>query len=69
MPEYRLSLTRILPYKDRIVICLLRQENTGQWKQELWHILRSIYEKPKHAVFVILSMKLQQNILLQKILF
>ena len=41
MPEYGFSMTRILPYKDRIVGSVLIQENTGQRKPVFWHILRS----------------------------
>ena len=32
MQEYRFSLTRVLPYEDRIYDSPLIQENTGQWK-------------------------------------
>ena len=30
MPEYEFSLTRIFPYKDRIIDYVLIQENTGK---------------------------------------
>ena len=32
MREYKFSLTRILPYKDRILDSVLTRENTGQYK-------------------------------------
>ena len=45
MPEYGFSLTRILPYKDRIVDSVLIREYTGQRKTVYWHILYSAYWK------------------------
>ena len=39
MREYDLSLTRILPYKDRIHDSVFMQENTGQWETVFSHIL------------------------------
>ena len=42
MREYRFSLTRILPYKDRIVDSDLIRENMGQWKPAFSLILRSV---------------------------
>ena len=41
MREYGLSLTRVLPYKDKILDFLLIRENTGQWKPVFLHILYS----------------------------
>ena len=41
MREYGFSLTRILPYKDKIYDSVLVRENTGQWKAVFSHILRS----------------------------
>ena len=43
MREYGFSLTRILPYKDRIYDFILRRENTGQWKPVISHILCSVF--------------------------
>ena len=37
MSEYGYSLTRIFPYKDRIV-----RQKKGQRKPVFWHILRSV---------------------------
>ena len=39
MREYGFSLTRILPYKDKIVDFVLMRENKGQWKPIFSHIL------------------------------
>ena len=39
--EYGFSLTRILPYKDKIIDFVLILENTGQWKAVFPHILCS----------------------------
>ena len=39
MQEYGFSLTRILPYRDRIYNSILILENTGQWKPVFSHIL------------------------------
>ena len=36
------SLTRILPYKDRIYDSVLIRENMGQWKPVFSHIFRSV---------------------------
>ena len=41
MQEYGFSLTRILPYKDRILDSDLKWENTGQWKPEFSHVICS----------------------------
>ena len=41
MQKYRLSLTCILPYIDRIVDSVLIRENASQWKPVLSHILYS----------------------------
>ena len=41
MRECGFSLTRILPYKDRIYDSVLIRENTGQWKPVFSHILCS----------------------------
>ena len=40
--EYEFSLTRILPYKDRVVESVKIRENTGQWKAVLSQILCSV---------------------------
>ena len=42
MSEYRFSLTRIFPYKDRIEDFVLIRENAGQKKLVFWYILRSV---------------------------
>ena len=42
MREYGFSLTRILPYKNRIVGSVLIRENTGQWKPVFSNILCSL---------------------------
>ena len=42
MRAYWFSLTRIFPYKDRIVDSVLIWEYTVQWKPVCWHILRSV---------------------------
>ena len=41
MPEYRFSLTRIFPYKDRIYDYVLIQEVTCYRKPVFWNILPS----------------------------
>ena len=41
MPEYRFSLTRIFPYKDKIYDYVLIREDTGQRKPVFWNILCS----------------------------
>ena len=41
MPEYWLSVSRIFPYKDRIVDYVLLREKTDQKKPVFLHILRS----------------------------
>ena len=42
MQEYGFSLTRILPYRDKIYDFVLMWENTGQWKPVFSHILCSV---------------------------
>ena len=42
MREYGFSLTRILPYKDKIYDFVLIQENKGQWKPVFSRILYSV---------------------------
>ena len=42
MAEYRFSLTRIFPYKKRIVDYVIKREYTGQRKPASWHILLSV---------------------------
>ena len=42
MREYGFSLTRILPYKDRIYDSVFKRKNTGQWKPVSSHILSSV---------------------------
>ena len=42
MREYRFSLTRILPYKDRVYDSVLIRENMGQWKPVFSHVLCSV---------------------------
>lgn len=42
MPEDRYSLTRVFPYKDRIVNFVLIRENTSLRKPVFWHILRKV---------------------------
>ena len=42
MPEDRYSLTRVFPYKDRIVNFVLIRENTSPRKSVFWHILRKV---------------------------
>ena len=37
MPEYRFSLTRIFPYKDKIYDYVLIREDTGQRKPVFWN--------------------------------
>ena len=44
MPKYRLSLTHISPYKDRIVDSVHIQESTGQRKLTFSHTSRSDYQ-------------------------
>ena len=41
MQGYGFSMTRILPYKDKIYNFVLTRENTGQWKPVFSHILCS----------------------------
>ena len=41
MREYVLSMTRILPYKDKIYDFVYIRENTGQWKSVFSHVLCS----------------------------
>ena len=41
MLEYKFHLTRIFPYKYRIVDYVLMRENMSQRKPVLWHILQS----------------------------
>ena len=43
MREYGFSLTRILPYKDKIVDFVLIRENSGQWKPLFSYICLFIY--------------------------
>ena len=43
MREYGFSVTRILPYKDKIVDFVLIRENTGHSKPVFLHILCSEY--------------------------
>ena len=42
MPDYRFSLTLILPYKNKIEDFVIMGEHAGQRKPVLWHILRSV---------------------------
>ena len=42
MAEYRFSLTRIFPYKKRIVDYVIKRGYTGQRKPASWHILLSV---------------------------
>ena len=42
MQKYRFSLTRILPYEDRIYNSVLMRKNTGQWNPVFSHILCSV---------------------------
>ena len=42
MRKYVFSLTRILPYNDRIYDSVLIRKNTGQWKPVFSHILCSV---------------------------
>ena len=42
MREYGFSLTRILPYRDRIIDSVLIWENTGQWKPVFFSILWNV---------------------------
>ena len=42
MPEDGFSLTRVFPYKDRIVNFVLIGENTSPRKPVFWHILRKV---------------------------
>ena len=42
MWRYEFSLTRILPYKDRIVDSVIIRKNTGQWKSVFSHILCTV---------------------------
>ena len=48
MREYGFSLTRILPYEDRIVGSVLKRENTGQQKPVFSHILSSVSPRSKY---------------------
>ena len=41
MCEYQFSLTRILPYRDRVLDSVFIRENKGQWKPVFSHILCS----------------------------
>ena len=40
--EYEFSLTRILPYNDKIYDSVLIRENTDQWKPVPLHVLPSV---------------------------
>ena len=42
MREYGFSVTRILPYKDKIYDFIYIRENTGHWKPVFSHILCSV---------------------------
>ena len=44
MREYGFSLTRILPYKDKIVDFVLIRENKGQWKPVFSYTLYSVHD-------------------------
>ena len=43
MAEFGFSLTRIFPYKDRILDSVFLREYTGQRKPVFWYILRYFY--------------------------
>ena len=42
MSEYGFSLTRTIPYKDRIFDFVFIEKYAGQWKPVFWHILRNV---------------------------
>ena len=44
MREYGFSVTRILPYKDKLVDFVLIRENTGHLKPAFSHILRCVIQ-------------------------
>ena len=62
MREYEFSLTRFLPYKDKIYDFLLIRENTGQWKPVFSHILRS--EGPERWIIEVRFMYLLISLLI-----
>ena len=43
MQKYGFSVTRILPYKDKIVNSVLIWENTGQWKPQGYDQKRKLF--------------------------
>ena len=58
MQEYGFSLTRILPYKDRIVNFVLIQDNAGQWKAVFLHILYSVIVLVQHIMMFECTVKI-----------
>ena len=57
MQEYGFSLTRVLPYKYRIVDSVLIRENTGRWKPVFSHILRSVSYTKNVVIYDNLNIK------------
>ena len=53
MGEYGFSLTRILPYKDKIVDSVFIRKNMGQWKLVFLQNLRSIHWVKKKLIFIL----------------